>query len=123
MKFRAICLGLVALVFTTSGCLPYHNHPCWGFRLHPCSTGGGGGCGVCAPVCSSPIHHPILHKFSVGAPGCSTCVGGGPIITQPISYPIGTNPPVIGQPNPLQGPSIIPSRELPNPMPVKQSGY
>jgi hypothetical protein len=121
MKFRAICLGLAALVSLTSGCLPYHNHPCWGFRLHPCQNGGGA-CGACAPVCSSPIHHPILHKFKDGGAGCSTCIGGS-TITQPAGYPMMTYPPVIGQPTPLPGPTIIPSNQLPNPMPVKPSAY
>lgn len=122
MKFRAICLGLAALVFATSGCLPYRQHPCWGFRLHPCQTGGGA-CGTCAPVCSSPIHHPILHRMADIGPGCSTCVGGGTMITQPVGYPSMGYPPVIGQPVPLPGPTVIPSNQLPNPMPVKPSAY
>ncbi len=121
MKFRAICFGLVALVSLTSGCL-YHRHPCWGFRLHPCQTGGG--CGTCAPVCSSPIHHPILHHkiASVGS-GCPSCIGGGAMINQPVGYPSMAYPPIIGNPSPLPGPTIIPSHDLPNPMPVKPSGY
>jgi hypothetical protein len=118
MKFRAICLGLVALVSLTSGCL-YSRHPCWGFRLHPCQTGGN-----CAPVCSSPIHHPILHRLSHLGPDCPTCIGGGATIHQPVGYPSMGYPPVIGQPIPIPGgPTVIPSNQLPNPMPVKPSAY
>jgi hypothetical protein len=114
MKLRVICLGLVALVSLTSGCLPYHRHPCWGFRLRPCQTGGN--CAVGAPAWSSPIHHPILHKRLHA--DCPVCIGGGATIAQPVGFP-----PVIGQPTPLPGPKVIPSSELPNPMPVKPSGY
>jgi hypothetical protein len=46
------------------------------------------------------------------------CIGGGATIAQPVGFP-----PVIGQPTPLPGPTVIPSSELPNPMPVKPSGY
>jgi hypothetical protein len=121
MKLRVICLGIVALVSMTSGCLPYHNHPCWGFRLHPCQTGGN--CAPCAPAWSSPIHHPIGHKLSHVGLGCPTCIGGGAMISPAISGPSVIYPPVIGQPTPLPGPTVIPSHDLPNPMPVKPSAY
>ena len=119
MKFRAISLGLAALVSIASGCMPYRHHPCWGFRLHPCATGGG----QCAPAGSSPIHHPIKHRLAHVGHGCPTCIGGGAMINQPIGLPTTSYPPVIGNPVPLPGPTVIPSNQLPSPMPVKQSGY
>ena len=123
MKFRAICFGLVALVSTTSGCLPYHNHPCWGFRLHPCATGGAcGACAPCAPVCSSPIHHPILHKLADLGPGCPTCTGETPVMSAPAGYPTMSFPPIIGQPSPLPAPRVVPPGETPNPMPTTKPG-
>ena len=121
MKYRAICLGLVALVSLTSGCLPYHRHPCWGFRLRPCQTGGN--CAPCEPAWSSPIHHPIKHRLAHVGHGCPTCIGGGAMINQPLGQPSTSYPPVIGQPVPLPGQTVIPSHELPNPMPVKPSAY
>lgn len=119
MKFRAICFTLVALVSMTSGCL-YSRHPCWGFRLHPCQTGGG----MCAPACSSPINRPLLnHKRSI-APGCPTCIGDGSFAAPPMgAFPSMAYPPVIGTPYPIPGPKVIPSGELPNPMPVKPGGF
>jgi hypothetical protein len=122
MTFRAICLGLAALVLTTAGCLPYHRHPCWGFRLRPCQTGGGD-CGACAPAWSSPIHHPILHRLAHHGHDCPACIGGGATIATPAVYPSTSYPPVIGEPVPLHHPTIVPSDKVPNPMPVKPSGY
>jgi hypothetical protein len=114
MKFRAICFGLVALVSMTSGCL-YMRHPCWGFRFHPCQTGG-----MCAPACSSPIHRPLLHhhKFSHGAIGCPTCAGG-----PSGAFPAMAYPPIIGNPMQLPAPKVVPSGDMPNPMPTKPAGF
>jgi hypothetical protein len=122
MKFRMICLGIVALVLTASGCLPYSRHPCWGFRFHPCQNRGNGMCDPCAPAGSSPIHHPLLHRHKMRiASDCSACIGGAVAGMPTMSYPT-----VIGQPTPLHGPTVIPSSDLPmpNPMPPKPtSGY
>ena len=127
MKFRALCLGLAALVSLTSGCV-YRHHPCWGFRLHPCTTPGGGGGPAC---CSSPVSAPVVYRPAAGFPGGDCCLnginGGGPVISQPTGYPPPgyppmNYPPVIGNPMALPGASIIPSHELPNPMPVKPGG-
>jgi hypothetical protein len=119
MKFRLICLGLAAVVSLTSGCV-YKHHPCWGFRLHPCQHGG---CG-CAPACSSSrvSVSPVVYRPTGG----DCCLNGGPVIHSPAGLPAGypsmTYPPVIGSPTPLPGATIIPSHELPNPMPVKPGG-
>lgn len=111
MKSRAFCFGLVALACMSSGCL-YRNHPCFGFRLHPCQTPGCGApaCGI--PACSSPItvSRPILH------PGCSSCAGGGAMVAPPIGYPPAGYAPLIGNAVPIPGPGLVP---YPNPMPGK----
>jgi hypothetical protein len=64
------------------------------------------------------VHRPILHHRQHVAPGCPTCITGGPlggpIMTQPVAYP-----PVIGNPIPLPGPTITPELHMPNPMPAK----
>jgi len=119
MKFRAFCFGLLALVSLTPGCLPYRHHPCWGFRLHPCSTGG-----QCESACSSHIGH---HRPPAVISDCAGCIGGGAMMHQPVAYPATAfqsypYPPVIGKPIPIPGPTVIPSQELPNPMPVKPGG-
>ena len=124
MKFRTLCLGLVALVSMTSGCL-YHNHPCFGFRLHPCASRGEGGCSPCS-ACKHFFHQPVSSE------GCG-CNSGGAAMGYPSGYgsmpgyPAGSYVPLIGNPNPLPGtgsPTIIPSRDLPmpNPMPGKTGG-
>jgi hypothetical protein len=45
------------------------------------------------------------------------------MINRSVGLPTTSYPPVIGQPIPLPGPTVIPSSELPNPMPVKPSAY
>ncbi len=121
MKYRMICFGLAALVSMTSGCF-YRHHPCFGFRLHPCQTGGG----QCAPVCSSPIRTPIVHhRPPMSTPGCPSCFSAGPIISQPGGYPSTAYPPVIGYPVPIPGATSGPSASelhMPNPMPGKPGG-
>lgn len=118
MKRRLLCLGLLAAVsqvFAT-GCF---FHPIARWRANH-------GCGPC-----SRVGHPVGHRGGtvvgepVGVPACHGCnsgvpvvVGGGPGDLIPI-----TNPPSIGQPYPITpGPKVIPSYELPNPMPVKPPG-
>ena len=114
MKARILTLAFVAVTSLASGCYWCHSsccHPCLGWRLH-------NWCHPCAPVCSSPVPSVGPVVGPVVGPGCGGCCdGGGPTITQPAGYP-----PVIGQPIPLPGPTVVPSSVLPNPMPVPKNG-
>lgn len=130
MKSRAIWSILLAgVVSMSSGCYCLHNcFPNVGWRFHQ------HGCGGCAPACTSACSSPAPVAFGSGpvvpgGPGCSSCAAGAlppPIVTQPAGYtPAGYTPagypPVIGSPMPIPGPTIIPSSELPVPMPVKKT--
>ncbi len=119
MKRRLLCLGLLAVisqVFST-GCI---FHPVARWRAnHPCGP------------CARGVHHPVGHRHAivgepVGAPACHGCgspgvhvgLGGVPGDMIPV-----TNSPSIGQPYPITpGPKVVPSYELPTPMPVKPPG-
>lgn len=128
MKNRILCLGLVAVVTQLfgTGCL---FHPVARWRAnHPC-----GACGPCHHY--HPLLHPVQTRRAVlgepsGAvatvPPCHGCNSS----SMPVSFssspgPIvpTTNTPTIGYPMPLTpGPTVIPSYELPSPMPMKPAG-
>lgn len=133
MKSRAIWSALVvSVVSLTSGCHCFHNcfhntFPNVGWRFH--QHGCGGCMPACAPACSAPVvvgSGPVVP----GGPACHGCASGElpPTVThqpagyQPAGYPPVGYPPVIGHPMPLPGPTVIPSNELPTPMPVKKGG-
>jgi hypothetical protein len=78
-------------------------------------------------VASSPVVSPPCHGCgSPGAPGVPVGLSGVPyggIPVTPTAYPVTAYPPItnpaIGQPVPIApGPKVIPSHELPNPMPL-----
>lgn len=124
MKKRLLCLGLLAAVtqLFATGCFI---HPVARWRAnHPC--------GACHPV----LHRPVLHRpvavESVGpvVPPCHGC-GSAPGVpvglsglrgdVVPITHPP-TGYPAIGYPTPLTpGPTVVPSYELPAPMPVPKN--
>ena len=139
MKKRLLCLGLlisVSQLFAT-GC-----HPVARWRAnHP----GGIGCGACAPA--FPLLHPIQTRRAVlgdsvgpvyggpmmGSPSCHGCAsshavpgvpvgfGGGPGELVPVTHP-SAGYPVIGYPMPITpGPTVVPSYELPSPMPLPKN--
>ncbi len=131
MKKRLLCLGLLAAVsqLFATGCI---FHPVARWRAnHPCHA-----CG--------PLAHPVLHPIQtrrailgehVGpiVPPCHGCgtqgvpvgQGGVPhegVSVTPTGYPPIGNP-AIGYPIPITpGPKVIPSHELPSPMPLPKSG-
>lgn len=146
MNKRLFCLGLLlalSQLFAT-GC-----HPIQRWRAnHPC---GCGPCGICAqkhpllhPVqtrravlgdgIAGPAVGPMVGPVAMNPP-CHGC-GGGPVVSGlPVGFagqpgaaiPLTTTPaggyPPIGYPMPITpGPTVIPSHELPNPMPVPKSG-
>ncbi|MBM3983116.1 MAG: hypothetical protein FJ304_23160 [Planctomycetes bacterium] len=114
MKRRLLCLGLLAVsqVFAT-GCI---FHPIARWRAnHPCG-----------PYSHIGHHHHGPRHAVVGEPVCHGCASPGVPVVVGTGHgdliPI-TNPPGIGQPYPLTpGPKVVPSYELPNPMPVKPPG-
>jgi hypothetical protein len=143
MKKRLLCLGLLAAVsqLLTTGCHPVArwraNHPCGAcgpvYRpaLHPIKTRQAILGEYAAPVgvASSPVMSPPCHGCggSPGAPGVPVGLSGAHyegIPVTPTAYPpVGGYPPIanpaIGQPIPIApGPKVIPSHELPNPMPL-----
>jgi hypothetical protein len=143
MNKRLFSLGLLAVltqVFAT-GCWCCHpvarwreNHPC-GFHshshplLHPFQTRraaiadaqGGGPVGASAPVAyGGPMISPPCHGCGGAAPGFPVSYSGAPgeyVISSPAGGPS------IGTPMPLTpGPKVVPSYELPNPMPLPKNG-
>ena len=142
MRKRLLCLGLLAAVsqLFATGCFVFHpvahwraNHPC-GVHSH-----------------SHPLLHPIQTRraaINEGAAGTSAQAGPtvGPVVgmapchgcAPTTGYPVGlnggpvtpgdlvpvTHPPTIGYPTPIVpgGPTVVPSYELPHPMPVKPPG-
>ncbi|QJW94297.1 hypothetical protein [Frigoriglobus tundricola] len=132
MKKRLLYLGLLATIsqLCSTGCL---FHPVARWRAnHPCGL-----CGPCGTGVAYPALHPILARRSilgesVGAPvvgpvtsppchGCSSSVvsmGASPTTVVPVNSPNGY--PAISYPMPITpGPTVVPSYELPSPMPVK----
>ena len=139
MKMRLLCLGLLisASQLFATGC-----HPVDRWRAnHP----GGVGCGTCAPCMSArPMMHPIQTRRAVmgeavgpvygpvvSSPPCHGCGGsnvgpgvpvtfhGAPGDLVPVNHPPAGYP-AIGYPVPITpGPMVVPSYELPSPMPVK----
>jgi hypothetical protein len=140
MKSRLLCLGLLATVsqLFATGCF----HPIQRWRAnHPCGTCRP--CGVCAE--KHPLLHPVhtrramigdpvgpvgpvmasppCHGCSSGmvAPGVPVGFGGNPGTVVPITAPPAGYPP-IGYPMPITpGPTVVPSSDVPNPMPVPKS--
>src|SRR5262245_21146524 len=132
MKKRLLCLGLLVVVsqLFATGCFRHHpvvdrwrgNHPC----------------GACGPCASHPIsvHRPIMDRHALAAEptvgplvGTAPCHGCG-TTGLPVGLNTGnsdlvpdTHPPTIGYPTPITpGPTVVPSYELPHPMPVKPGG-
>jgi hypothetical protein len=135
MKKRLLCLGLLAItqLFAT-GCFFFHpvarwraNHPCGACHpcksyhplLHPVQTRRailGEPAGAVGPV----VTNPPCHGCGNG-PGVPVGLNGGPGDVVPITHPP-TGYPAIGYPTPLTpGPTVIPSYELPHPMPVPKN--
>lgn len=144
MKMRLLCLGILVTLsqLCATGC-----HPIQRWRSnHPCGV-----CGPCGPCSSASQAHPLLHPVQtrraahgdvvvggpvvgpvVGAPPCHGC-GGTVVPGAPVGYsgkpgdvvPITGAPmgyPPIGYPMPITpGPTVVPSYELPNPMPVPKN--
>jgi hypothetical protein len=136
MKKRLVCLGLLAVAsqLIASGC-------CW----RPCHWRAHHACNDCAPGPGYTAHvrHPLLHpvltrrafvKGDVGNP--PVAAAHGPVVMSPPCHgcetgiPVGfngfpgvvpvTHPPTITSPTPITpGPMVVPSYELPHPMPVK----
>jgi hypothetical protein len=127
MKFRALLLGIMAVVSMTSGCCYGPSNPCWGWRLHPCNHCGG--CGGCCPAYSSPVSAPVVYRapgtLVASGPDCPTCNGGQVIhpstgFPAPSVGPAMPYTPVIGNPMPLPGtPGVVPHDMVPSPMPPK----
>lgn len=136
MKSRALWYALVAVSLSmTTGCHCFRCcFPNLGWRLHDDhgvfqGHHGASGCApACGPVCAPAYRPPVIVPAPVGygpvgpvgmAPDCPGCVGGvypvsvGPT---PVAYP-----PVIGNPMPLPGATVVPN-ELHNPAPVKPNG-
>jgi hypothetical protein len=124
MKKRIVCLGLLAAVtqLFATGCCCHPIASRWRAN-HPC--------GICSKP--HPLMHPVQTRRTVqgdpagpvvtnppchgcegsGSPGAPTIVGPKPGIVAPSGYP------VIGYPMPITpGPMVVPSYELPSPMPV-----
>ncbi len=137
MKKRLLVLGLVAVlpqVFSTGCCLVSRwraNHPC-GIHshyhpfLHPIKNRRAAiaeGLANCnGPAnCGSPVGvSPPCHGCGVGVSGMPVSYGPPGEYFVPTST-VGT--PSIGSPMPLTpGPTVVPSHELPNPMPVPKTG-
>lgn len=141
MKKRFLTLGVVAVltqVFAT-GCWCFHpvarwraNHPC-GFHshahplLHPLQTrraaiaeglagGSVGGAGYDGAV----VMNPPCHGCAGGVPGVPVNYGVPGEFFAPTTT---AGAPTIGYPMPLTpGPTVVPSHELPNPMPLPKNG-
>jgi hypothetical protein len=143
MKKRLLCLGLLVAVsqLFATGC-----HPVQRWRAnHPC-----GACGPCGMGAQKhPLLHPVQTRQAahgnmlagpmVGpvmtAPPCHGCGGGPTVPGYPVSmsgspgavFPVTQQgngyPPIISYPMPITpGPTVIPSHELPSPMPVPKTG-
>ncbi|AMV30108.1 hypothetical protein VT84_37290 [Gemmata sp. SH-PL17] len=135
MRKRLVYLGLVAAVaqICSTGCLVHPvarwraNHPCIGcdpqYRplLHPIQTRRAM-LGIGEPIGpAGPVVGPVVGPVSPPCHGCgaSPVVSGPPIEGVPITP---TGYPTIGYPIPITpGPTVIPSNQLPNPMPVPKS--
>jgi hypothetical protein len=123
MKTRALFFALVVgVVSLTSGCHCFRcMFPNAGWRFHEgwWRHGNGNGCATCPPIGGPIAYRPPI--VVPGGPDCVGCNGGVPSIHQPIGYPPVAYPPVIGNPMPIPGgPTVIPSNELPHPMPNKK---
>jgi hypothetical protein len=124
MKTRAFVFTLiVGVVSMTSGCHCFRcMFPNAGWRFHEGWWGHGGcaPCGTCGPATG-----PIAYRPPVVVPNhdCVGCNGAVPGMGPGTGYPTITYPPIIGNPVPIPGgPSVIPSSELPAPMPNKKNG-
>jgi hypothetical protein len=147
MTTRLVCLGLLAAasqIIATGCCL----RPCHWRAHHPCNDCGPPGPGFTAQV-YHPLLHPVLTRRAlvkgdlggpVGVPA-GPVVSGSPVVMTPPCHgcetgiPVGyngfpglpggsvvpvTSPPSISGPTPITpGPMVVPSYELPHPMPVK----
>lgn len=124
MRTRLLWFGLLAAVSQTfaTGCF---FHPVARWRAnHPCAP------------CAGVVHRPILHRPALAAepvgpvighapchgcnvaPGVPVGYGGYPADLVPV-----TGVPSFGHPYPITpGPTVVPSTELPNPMPVPKNG-
>ena len=125
MKARAFVFALlVGTVSMTSGCQCFRcMFPYAGWRFHEGWWGhcgpGAHDCAPCGPGCC-----PIAYRRPLlvgGGPDCPSCNVGIPVMQHPASYPTGSYPPIIGNPMAIPGgPNVIPSGELPAPMPNKK---
>lgn len=144
MKKRLLCLGLFAAVAQLfgSGCHPVArwraNHPCGTYHhhplLHPIQTrraifamNGGGYPPAGADVSAHSVGPAVSGAPVVMTPPCHGCgdshgvpvAGPYPIPTDVVPTGVPPGVPSIGQPMPITpGPTVIPSYELPAPMPV-----
>ena len=135
MNKRLLCLGLLAAVtqlFSTGCCHAVArwraNHPCGVCShshplLHPFQTrraaiSEAGGTAVGPTMANSPCHGCNGHGVTPGAP---VTFNGAPGDLMPVTAPPGY--PAIGYPKPIiPGPTVVPSYELPAPMPVPKNG-
>jgi hypothetical protein len=118
MKTRAFVFAfVVGIVSMTSGCHCFRcMFPNAGWRFHEGWWRHGNGCGTCAPASAPIAFRP--HAGGPVVPDCVGCNGGVSHAGVPVGYPPIAYPPVIGNPVPIPGgPSVIPSSELPAPMP------
>jgi hypothetical protein len=114
MKRRALlCALAMCIVSLTSGCFCCHEcFPNLGWRFR--------GCCCCGHVNSAPVSTPVAFRppmVVASGPECPRCPPHGG--NQPAGYPPIAYPPVIGNPMPIPGANVIPSSELPQPMPAK----
>lgn len=118
MRIRACLFGLMAAVSLTSGCACC-DHPCWGWRFHPCHSPC---CSTPAPCCggcpafSSPVSAPVVYRPPTVAvsPDCP-CASSTPVLSHPV--PLGNPspyPPIISNPMPLPGTTITPGTSIKN---------
>lgn len=132
MRSRAFWYALVVGgVSMTSGCNCFRAHfPCvsshfpnLGWRFHDGVGIGAGGpcCAPGAPIGGGPVMSPECHGCGSG-PMAPPTVIHQPAGYAPNGYPPVAYPPMIGPARPLPGATIIPSNELPSPMPVKEKG-
>ena len=124
MKARAFVFALVVgVVSMTSGChcfrcmFPYAGwrfHEGWWGHCGPC----GHDCAPCGPGCGPIAYRPT--SILTHGPDCPSCLTSAPA-PHPTGYPGVAYPPIIGNPMPIPGgPNVIPSGDLPAPMPNKK---
>ena len=120
-KRAALIAFLLVSSQLASGCCGTFRNCYWRWRCAPCD---GAKCAPSYRVSMPPISTPPVASAPLfhGAPDCPTCAtphagGYGPGLVGPGYVGPAGGIPTIGNPMPLGGPTVEPSRELPFPMP------